>query len=102
MSLDFSVDLTIPAALWALGSTQPITEMSTTNLPGGKGRPAREADLTTIREPIIQKMWEPQRLTTLLASTACYRDSFAFFFTDFPTILYYITELMKVSVNNYK
>jgi hypothetical protein len=29
----------------ALGSTQPLTEMSTKNLPGGKrGRPAREAD----------------------------------------------------------
>jgi hypothetical protein len=27
----------------ALGSTQPLTEMSTRNLPGGKGRPAREA-----------------------------------------------------------
>jgi hypothetical protein len=24
----------------ALGSTQPLTEMSTKNLPGGKGRPA--------------------------------------------------------------
>jgi hypothetical protein len=24
----------------ALGSTQPLTEMSTRNLPGGKGRPA--------------------------------------------------------------
>jgi hypothetical protein len=28
----------------ALGSTQPLTEMSTRNLPGGKGRPARGAD----------------------------------------------------------
>jgi hypothetical protein len=28
----------------ALGSTQPLTEMSTGNLPGGKGRPARKAD----------------------------------------------------------
>jgi hypothetical protein len=37
----------------ALGSIQPLTEMSTTNLPGGKGRPAREADLTTICEPIV-------------------------------------------------
>jgi hypothetical protein len=38
----------------ALGSTQPLTEMSTTNLPGGKGRPARKADnLTAIYEPII-------------------------------------------------
>jgi hypothetical protein len=27
----------------ALGSTQPLTEMSTRNLPGGKGRPARKA-----------------------------------------------------------
>jgi hypothetical protein len=41
----------------ALGSTQPLTEMSTTNLPGGgggKGRPARKADnLTAICEPIV-------------------------------------------------
>jgi hypothetical protein len=38
----------------ALGSTQPLTEMSTRNLPGGKGRPTRKADnLTVICEPII-------------------------------------------------
>jgi hypothetical protein len=38
----------------ALGSTQPLTEMSTRNLPGRKGRPAREDDnLTTICEPIV-------------------------------------------------
>jgi hypothetical protein len=49
----------------ALGSTQPPTEMSTRNLPGGKGRPARKADnLTAICEPNVQKMWEPRRLTT--------------------------------------
>jgi hypothetical protein len=28
----------------ALGSTQPLTEMSTRNLPGGKKRPARKAE----------------------------------------------------------
>jgi hypothetical protein len=28
-----------------LGSTQPLTEMITRNLPGDKGRPARKADL---------------------------------------------------------
>jgi hypothetical protein len=51
--------------------------MSTRNLPGGKGLPALKADnLTSICEP----MWEPRRLTTLLASTACYRDSFTFAF----------------------
>jgi hypothetical protein len=27
-----------------LGSTQPLTEISTRNLPGGKGQPARKAD----------------------------------------------------------
>jgi hypothetical protein len=37
----------------ALGSTQPLTEMSTRNLPGGKGRPARKADLTVICEPTV-------------------------------------------------
>jgi hypothetical protein len=38
----------------ALESTQPLTEMSTRNLPGGKGRPACKADnLTTICEPIV-------------------------------------------------
>jgi hypothetical protein len=37
-----------------LGSTQPLTEMSTRNLPGSKGWPAREADnLTAICEPIV-------------------------------------------------
>jgi hypothetical protein len=28
----------------ALGSTQPLTEISTRNLPGGKKRPTRRAD----------------------------------------------------------
>jgi hypothetical protein len=36
-SLDFSVELILPVALWPLGSTQPLTEMSTKNLPGVKG-----------------------------------------------------------------
>jgi hypothetical protein len=38
----------------ALVSTQPLTEMSTWNLPGGKGRPARRADnLTAMCEPTV-------------------------------------------------
>jgi hypothetical protein len=38
----------------ALGSTQSLTEMSTRNLPGGNGRPARKANnLTAISEPIV-------------------------------------------------
>jgi hypothetical protein len=45
-SLDFSIDLILPAALLPLGSTQPLTEMSTRNHPGGIRRPVRKADLT--------------------------------------------------------
>jgi hypothetical protein len=57
----------------ALGSTQPLTEMSTGNLPGGKWRPARKAyNLTAICEPTVHEMWEPRRLTTLWASPACF------------------------------
>jgi hypothetical protein len=65
----------------ALGSTQALKEMSIRNLPGGKGWPARGADnLTAICEPNVYKMWEPRRLTTLWAFTACYGDSIALAF----------------------
>jgi hypothetical protein len=38
----------------ALGSTQPLIEMSARNLPGGKGRPVHVADnLTAICEMIV-------------------------------------------------
>jgi hypothetical protein len=38
----------------ALGSTLPLTEMSTRNLPGSKGRQARKADnLTSVCEPTV-------------------------------------------------
>jgi hypothetical protein len=54
-------------ALWL---TQPLAEMSTSNFPKGKGRPACKADnLTTIYEPIAKKMWELLHLTTLYTST---------------------------------
>jgi hypothetical protein len=60
----------------ALRSTQPLTEMSTRNIPGGKGRPARKADkLAAISEPIVYKMWKLRRLKILWASMVCYRDS---------------------------
>jgi hypothetical protein len=61
----------------SLGSTQPLTEISTTNIPRGKARPAREADnFTAIREPIVWKMWEPRRLTILWVSMAYFKHSF--------------------------
>jgi hypothetical protein len=38
----------------ALGLTQPLTEMSTMNIPGDKKRPARRADtLAAIYEPNV-------------------------------------------------
>jgi hypothetical protein len=65
-----------------LGLTQPLTEMSTRNPPGGKGWPVRKADiLTTICEPIVCKMCEPRHLTTLWAFMAYYRDSFTLFYS---------------------
>jgi hypothetical protein len=42
------------AGAMALGSTQPLPEMSTRERPGGKGRPERKVDnLTAICEPIV-------------------------------------------------
>jgi hypothetical protein len=44
-------------------------------------RSAGKADnLIAIVASIVYKMWEPRRLTTMWASTVCYRDSFTFFF----------------------
>jgi hypothetical protein len=62
------------------------------NLPGGKGRPVRKADnLTAICEPIVLKIWEPRRLTTLWASTECYTDSFTFLSIIIIIIMCYIS-----------
>jgi hypothetical protein len=56
----------------ALGSTQPLIEMSTRNFSGGKKRPVCRADnLAAICEPDVCKLWEPQPVTTLRATTAC-------------------------------
>jgi hypothetical protein len=65
----------------ALGSTQTQTEMSTRNLPCGKGRTARRADnLTAIYESIVWKMWEPRCLPFLRASTAFFKGGFTCIF----------------------
>jgi hypothetical protein len=53
----FFLPLNLPnpsSCTMALGSSQPLTEMSTRNLPGGEGRPTRRAgNLTAICEPIL-------------------------------------------------
>jgi hypothetical protein len=48
--LEFSIDSNPSSTMAA----QPLTEMSTRNLPGGKGQSARKADsLIAICEPIV-------------------------------------------------
>jgi hypothetical protein len=52
----------------ALGSSKPLIDMSTRDLPGGKGQPAFKANsLTAICEPIV--------FSNVGASTASYRDA---------------------------
>jgi hypothetical protein len=50
----FSIYVNTCRHTMALGSTKPLTEMSTRNLPGGKGRPARKTNnLTAICKQIV-------------------------------------------------
>jgi hypothetical protein len=71
---------------YALEFTQPLTEMDTRSRKimfwGSRVLPVRMADIFTAScEPIVLTMWEPQYVKPLYASTACYADSFLFFFT---------------------
>jgi hypothetical protein len=52
--VDFFNLLNPSSRTMGLGSTQPLTEISTRNISGGNGQPARKADnLTAICEPIV-------------------------------------------------
>jgi hypothetical protein len=42
----------------AQGSTQPLTETSTRNLPGCKGQSTRKVDLPAICGPIVYNVWD--------------------------------------------
>jgi hypothetical protein len=49
-SLDFSIDVILPAALWPSASNRNEYQ----NLPGGKGRQARKADnLAVLCKPFV-------------------------------------------------
>jgi hypothetical protein len=64
----------------ALGSTQPLREMSIRNLPGGKGKPAHRADLTAIYEPIVYT--KCRSLDVSQPYGPCYTGSFTFSLTN--------------------
>jgi hypothetical protein len=75
---DFFFNLPNPSSrTMALGSTQPLTEMSTRNL-RGVVMGDRRVRLTSrhLWADYLEKMWEPRRLTTLWIFTVFYRDSF--------------------------
>jgi hypothetical protein len=72
----------------ALGSTQPLREMSTRKLPGGKKRPARRADnLAAIYE---SNVWNVGASTSRNPKGlhGLYRDNFTFTFIILLLVLY--------------
>jgi hypothetical protein len=72
ISMDFSIYLILPAALRPCGhpaSKRNEYQESSWEIKGG-----RRVKLTS------PPLWEPRRLTTLWAYTACHRDSFTFTF----------------------
>jgi hypothetical protein len=53
-SLDFFSSPNPPSRIMTLGSTQPLTEMSTRSISGGKALPVRKSDnIAAICEPIV-------------------------------------------------
>jgi hypothetical protein len=58
-SLDISIDLILLAALWPRGHLSLLTEMSTRNLPGGKGQPVPKADKLAgeSHNPMVLQIW---------------------------------------------
>jgi hypothetical protein len=68
--------------IMALGSTQPLTEMSTRNLPGAKKRPARRADnLAAVYEPTVYR--EHVGASTSRNPKGLYRANFTFYHINF-------------------
>jgi hypothetical protein len=83
-----------------LWQTQPLTEMSTRKLPGGKRRSACKADnLTAICEPIVWKIWEPRRLTIRWTYTGNFTFSFTLHhISDDSTLLtFHVSMLIYVA-----
>jgi hypothetical protein len=76
-----------------MGSIQPLTEISARNLPGGKKRPAHSTDNLAAICAECLKMWEPQSLATLRASTACTRITLPYLSFNRVIIIHFNTEI---------
>jgi hypothetical protein len=86
-SLEFSIGPIFPAALWPLGSNQPVTEISTRNIPGVND--GQCVMLTTWRPCESPLSRQCKILEVSQPYTACCRDSFTFtlFFFFFLLLL---------------
>jgi hypothetical protein len=79
----FSIYLILPVAQCpgVYSTSDRIEYQKQKKVSEAKRRPVCKADnLAAICEQIVYKIWAPQYLTTLYASTAYYGDSFTFFF----------------------
>jgi hypothetical protein len=87
-SLDVFSLPNLSSCTMALGSTQPVTEISTRNLLGGKGWPAHKA------ESLIA-MWEPQHLIILWGFHGLLQGYLLFFFFFFSIFKYKKINLLR-------
>jgi hypothetical protein len=71
-------------------TAQPLTEMSNRSRQimflGSRARPEHRADdAAAICEPVVWTLWDPQHLTTLWTSTACYGLGVTFVYSAHPS-----------------